>query len=134
MKKKDSVSSFLNPETQVFLDNLTAILRDENILTSLDEDTLRLIINTFDIYAESTRILRKEGLIITSPRGEKKSHPCYKMQHDSGIQLDKLFDRFGLNPEARRELIKPKEKSQRESDIAKFLKKTKGVHAEVQNN
>lgn len=134
-KKKSDLSSFLCPETQIFLDKLTTLLKKQNILTSLDEDTLTLIVNTYDIYIQSTNILRKEGLLIDSPRGEKKAHPCYIMQRDSSIQLDKLYDRFGLNPESRKELAKPKERSKEESDIAKYLKNTKKkVNVEVQNN
>jgi hypothetical protein len=45
-----------------------------------------------------------------------------------------MMSQFGLNPYSRKEISKPKEKSKEESDIAKFLKKTKKVNAEIQNN
>jgi P27 family predicted phage terminase small subunit len=75
------------------------------------------------------------GYFVKSPRGELKQHPAVKIQHDSGIQLDKLLDRFGLNPEARREIAKPKEKAKEKSDISKFLEKSKKkVNSAIQNN
>lgn len=134
MKKKDSVSSFLCPETQTFKDNLIALLKSENMLTKLDEDTLDLAINAFDIYTEATRILRDEGLVTVSKTGNKATHPAYKIQIENGKLLANLLDQFGMNPQARKELAKPKEKSKDESDISKFLKKTKRVDAALQHN
>ena len=130
MKRKDGICK----EAQVFLTNLTSLLKSQDILTSLDEDTLQLMGNCYHNYIESTKIIQSEGMLITSPRGEKKAHPCIKIQLDSQIQLNKMMDSFGLSPKARKELSKPKEKAKDESDIAKFLKKNKKVNAEIQNN
>jgi P27 family predicted phage terminase small subunit len=136
--KKDS----LCPETQEFKASLTTLLKDEKILTSLDNATFELIIQTYNTNILMTKLLNKLsekngalGYFVKSPRGELKAHPAVKIQHDTGIQLDKLLDRFGLNPGARKEVAKPKEKSKEESDIAKFLKNTKKkVDASLQNN
>jgi P27 family predicted phage terminase small subunit len=135
MVRKNDSSSFLCPETQVFKDNLIALLKSESILTNLDQDTLNLAVNAYDVYTEATRILRKDGLVVVSKTGNKSTHPAYKMQIENGKLLANLLDQFGMNPHARKELAKPKEKSKEESDIAKFLKDSKKkVNAEVQNN
>jgi len=135
MKKKAIKQSSLCPEAQAFLDNLTTLLREQNILTSLDEDTLKLIGNTYHNYIEATNILYNEGMLITSPRGERKAHPCIKIQLESQIQLNKMMDSFGLSPKSRKEISKPKERAKEDSDIVKFLKESKKkVNAEVQNN
>lgn len=134
MKKSGSISSNLCPEAQAFLDNLYALLNDQDVLTSLDNSAMNLIGGTYHNYIQATKILQKDGLILKSKGGDMKAHPAVKIQLDSQIQLDKLMDKFGLNPKARKEISKPKEKSKSESDIVKFLKKTKRVDAEVQNN
>lgn len=134
MKKKTSVSSNLCPEAQTFIDNLYALLNKQEILTSLDDAAMNLIGGTYHNYIEATKILQKEGMLIESPRGEKKAHPCIKIQLDAQIQLDKLMDKFGLNPKSRREISKPKEKEKEQSDITKFIKSQKKVNAAVQNN
>jgi P27 family predicted phage terminase small subunit len=132
---KKVINSTICPEAQSFIDNLTTLLKKQNILTSLDEDTLRLIGNTYHSYITATNILLKDGYLIKSPRGELKAHPCVKIQLDAQIQLNKMMDSFGLSPKSRKEISKPKERSKEESDIVKFLKNSKKkVNAEVQNN
>ena len=125
MKKEELSSSLLCPEAKVFLDNLYLLLNEQNILTSLDGSAMDLIGNTYHNYITATRLIQTEGMIITSPRGEKKAHPAVKMQLDAQIQLDKLMDKFGLNPKARKEISKPKEREGELSPIDVFLTKTR---------
>ena len=125
MKKEELGSSLLCPEAKVFLDNLYLLLNEQNILTSLDGSAMDLIGNTYHNYITATRLIQTEGMIITSPRGEKKAHPAVKMQLDAQIQLDKLMDKFGLNPKARKEISKPKEREGELSPIDVFLTKTR---------
>ena len=127
--------SLLSDETILFRDNLTTTLKESNMLTSLDNQMFNLIIDTFDIYIKANDILQREGLVIESARGNKMPHPAYKIRDDCAKQLDKLLDKFGLSPKARRELARPKEKEHSESEIQKFLKESKKkVNAEIQNN
>jgi P27 family predicted phage terminase small subunit len=122
-------------EAQTFIDNLTALLKKQNILTSLDEDTLRLIGNAYHTYIVATNYLLKDGYLIKSPRGELKAHPCVKIQLDAQVQLNKMMDSFGLSPKSRKEISKPVERAKDKSDLAKFLDTTKKkVNVEVQNN
>jgi P27 family predicted phage terminase small subunit len=125
MAKKKVVSSGICSEAQLFLTNLTTLLKSQEILTSLDEDTLQLIGNTYHNYIEATKVIQQDGMLITSPRGEKKAHPCIKIQLDAQIQLNKMMDSFGLSPKARKELSKPKEKGKELTPIDVFLQSTK---------
>jgi P27 family predicted phage terminase small subunit len=128
---KKVVNSSICSEAQTFLDNLTALLKKQNILTSLDEDTLVLIGNTYHNYIQATQVLLREGLLNSD---ETKAHPCIKIQLDAQIQLNKMMFEYGMSPKARKEIIKPAERSKEESDIAKFIKKQKRVNVEVQHN
>jgi len=125
MKKKDTVSSTICPEARVFLDTLTSLLKEQNILTSLDEATMELIGNTYHTYIIATNLLLKDGYLIKSPRGELKAHPCVKIQLDAQIQLNKMMDSFGLSPKSRKEISKPKEKDGKLSPIDVFLNSSK---------
>jgi P27 family predicted phage terminase small subunit len=128
LKKKNSIiPSHICPEAQLFLDNLTALLKEQNILASLDGNMLNLIGNTYHTYITATNFLlaKPENYIITSPRGEVKAHPYVKIQLDSQIQLDKLLNQFGLSPKSRKEISKPKEKAGKLSPMDVFLEQTK---------
>lgn len=125
MAKKKAIFVGLCPEAELFLNNLTTLLKSQEILTSLDEDTLQLIGNTYDNYIGATKILQSDGMLIKSPRGELKAHPCIKIQLDAQIQLNKMMDSFGLSPKARKELSKPKEKGKELTPIDVFLQSTK---------
>jgi P27 family predicted phage terminase small subunit len=128
---KKVINSSICPEAQTFLDNLTKLLKKQNILTSLDEDTLVLIGNTYHNYIQATQILLKEGLLDSEG---KKAHPCIKIQLDAQIQLNKMMFEYGMSPKARKEISKPTERAKEESDMSKFLKKSKQPNVEVQNN
>lgn len=121
MAKKDSISSTLCPEAEKFLDDLTTLLKDQSILTSLDEATLQLIGRSYHNYCMATRQLDKDGMTMMSQRGELKAHPCIKIQLDSQIQLNKMMDSFGLSPKSRKEISRPKETKAKQSPIDKFF-------------
>ena len=127
MVKGSGGDSSLCPEAQAFLDNLYEILNEQSVLTSLDDAAMNLIGSNYHNYIEATKIIQREGLIIESPRGEKKAHPCVKIQLDASIQLDKLMDKFGLNPKARKEISKPKEREEALSAMDVFLQSSKEI-------
>lgn len=112
-------------EAKRFLTDLVDLLEEQGILTSLDHSVIELLGYTYDNYIKSTRIVQTKGLTLTSPRGEIKSRPEVKIQVDSLIQINKIMDSFGLNPRARKEISKPKEREREISDIDVFLSKTK---------
>jgi len=117
--------STLCPEAQSFLNNLRKLLKDNDVLTSLDESALILLGDVYHNYSESTRILRDEGLITKSAKGDVRAHPAVKIQLDAQIQLTKLFESFGLTPKARKELLKPKEKEGKLSPMDIYLSNAK---------
>jgi P27 family predicted phage terminase small subunit len=134
VKKKLSIPSNICPEAQTYLENLTALLNDQDVLTSLDDSALQLIGNTYHTYWVATQYLldNPANYLIESPRGEIKAHPFVKIALDSQIQLDKLMDKFGLNPKARKEISKPKDKKEKKSPIDKFFENVK-PHDEVRD-
>jgi P27 family predicted phage terminase small subunit len=123
--KRPVISSEICEEAQTFLANLIDLLEEQDILTSLDTSALELLGYTYDNYIKATRVIQKKGFTLRSPRGEEKSRPEVKIQIDSLIQINKTMDSFGLNPRARKELSKPKEREQQLSDVDIFLTKSK---------
>lgn len=132
MQKKKTISSNMCPEAQEFLDNLTVLLKSQDILTSLDEATLDLIGQTYHNYILATQEISRFGMFIDSPRGERKAHPAVKVQLDAQIQLNKMMDSFGLSPKSRREISKPKEKAKDKTPIHKYLEQSKR-NGEIRN-
>jgi P27 family predicted phage terminase small subunit len=125
--KRPVISSDICEEAQQFLANLIELLEEQDILTSLDTSALELLGYTYDNYIKATRIIQKKGFTLRSPRGEEKSRPEVKIQIDSLIQINKIMDSFGLNPRARKEISKPKERTEVLTDIDIFLNKNKEV-------
>ena len=115
----------LCPEAKKYLVDLRKVLKDSEVLTSLDDNALEMIGSSYHNYIEATKILREEGLIVRSKNGDVKAHPCVKIQLDASIQLTKLFESFGLTPKSRKELAKPKEKEGKLSAIDVFLTRKK---------
>jgi P27 family predicted phage terminase small subunit len=124
MQKKVLISSNICDEAQSFIDNLTTLLNEQDIMTSLDHSALNLLGYTYDNYIKATRIIQAKGLTMESPRGEIKARPEVKIQVDSLIQINKIMDSFGLNPKARKEIQKPKEAKKDRSPVELFFDKT----------
>jgi P27 family predicted phage terminase small subunit len=124
MQKKVLISSNICDEAQSFIDNLTTLLNEQDIMTSLDHSALNLLGYTYDNYIKATRIIQTQGLTMESPRGEIKARPEVKIQVDSLIQINKIMDSFGLNPKARKEIQKPKENKKDKSPVELFFDKT----------
>lgn len=123
--KKTRISSSICEEAQVFLGNLIKLLEEQGILTSLDASAIELLGYTYDNYIKATREIQKRGLTFTTTRGKVETRPEVKIQLDSLIQINKIMDSFGLNPRARKEISKPKERELELSPIDIFLTKTK---------
>lgn len=51
----------------------------------------------FDRAATARRLLSREGLTITSPRGEQKSHPAVVIARDAAALYSKLVAQLGLD-------------------------------------
>jgi P27 family predicted phage terminase small subunit len=125
MIKDPTIPASICEEAKMFLNNLIELLKEQDILTSLDASALELLGYTYDNYIKATRVIQNKGFTIMSPRGESKSRPEVKIQIDSLIQINKIMDSFGLNPRARKEISKPKEREQQLTDIDVFLTKSK---------
>lgn len=123
--QRPRIPESIGEEARLFLTNLIDLLEEQDILTSLDHSALELLGYTYDNYIKATRVIQVKGFTLRSPRGEEKSRPEVKIQIDSLIQINKIMDSFGLNPRARKEISKPKEREQQLNDIDIFLTKTK---------
>ena len=115
----------LCPEAGKFMVSLKKVLQDQDVLTSMDTAALELIGNTYHTYIIATNTLLKEGYIIKSARDDIRAHPCVKIQHDAQEQLTKLLDMFGLNPRARKDIQKSKERNERITPMQEFLSSVK---------
>jgi P27 family predicted phage terminase small subunit len=125
MKDNISVPSNICDEAHAFINNLTTLLKEQAIMTSLDESALLLLAYTYDNYIKATRVIQEKGLTLESPRGESKARPEVKIQIDSLVQINKIMDSFGLSPKARKEISKPKEKVSKKSPIEEFIQSSK---------
>jgi P27 family predicted phage terminase small subunit len=109
------------PEATQYMKELIKKLEEQGILTSLDQFALTLLANTYHLYIEASKIVKKEGIVITSKSGEKKNHPAVKTMIDAGIQIKKFEDSFGLNPKARKEIAQAKDKDKKKSPLDNFF-------------
>jgi P27 family predicted phage terminase small subunit len=121
MKNEPVISDQLCDEAKAYMTNLIAVMKEQDLLTSMDSAAVELIANCYDNYIRATKIIREEGLTMKSERGITHTHPAVKIQLDAQIQLDKLMDKFGLNPKARKEISKPKERKGELSPIDQFI-------------
>jgi P27 family predicted phage terminase small subunit len=75
-------------------------LISKGVLTAPDRTALVLYCSCWSQLVESTKIIHKEGLIV-SVRGETKAHPAARMRFNAITQLRQLCIEFGMTPSAR---------------------------------
>lgn len=96
-------------------------------ITSMDVFAIERVGYSHNTWMEAEKTLLKEGYTQASVHGIKMSHPCIKIANDAKIQVDKFENTYGLNPKARKEINKPKEKANKLSPIDEYIKNNREV-------
>ena len=66
-----------------------------------DLEGLELVAAALGTAAEAEEIIRREGMVITSPTGTSKPNPAVAILQASRAQADRMLQRFGLSPVSR---------------------------------
>jgi P27 family predicted phage terminase small subunit len=122
MKGSPVIRPDLCPEAKKFLSNVIEVMKDNDLMTSLDFDAVELLGITYHNWFKAQQTVIDEGQFFVTKSGDKKVHPCVKIALDEKIQLTKLFEALGMTPKARKEINKSKERERELSPMDKFLK------------
>lgn len=99
--------SWLSKEARKVWRRAVASLGPLDILTNADVEQLAVFCDAVARYAECSRIIEREGLIVEGARGPMQ-HPAAVAQAKYAAIVARLGSKFGLDPSGRASLAIPK--------------------------
>lgn len=73
----------LEPEARTYMQNVLQMLEDNGIIENVDEAALQMLAHNYSTFIKASKIVEKEGLTITSDRGNIAEHPAVKIARDA---------------------------------------------------
>lgn len=102
----------LDAEAVAEWSRLTAILSDMGLLTHADKAAMAIYCQSWSQMIAAQMKLRKEGAVVTTPKGYPIQNPWLSIANAAAKQLAKILVEFGLTP-ASRARVKVPEKPQK---------------------
>lgn len=111
----------LEQEAKQYMEGVLQKLEGDGLLESVDSAALQMLARNYSTFIKAQKQLKKDGLTITSDRGNISEHPCVKIAKDAQTLALKIMTEFGLTAKSRVKLVeKPEE--QEDSPLAAFIK------------
>ncbi len=94
-------------------DDLAPMLAEVGVMTMNDGPALALLCETWATWKQATEAMAREGAVVATyySNGEQsgaKPSPWATIARNSGAQLHRLFQEFGLTPSARTRIVTTK--------------------------
>lgn len=85
-------------------------LRRMQVLSDADTDALLLYCRECQVYSDAEKMIRDEGITITTEQGLKK-HPAVTVLHEAATHMRNLMASFGMTPASRASVDKLEERA-----------------------
>lgn len=95
--KKDIILPDMEDETRDYIDKVLDYLIKTGKLNVIDNGALYMLADTYNTYIKASKLLKEEGLISISDRGNKNIHPAYNIMKSSIAQAVVILRDFGLS-------------------------------------
>lgn len=123
---KFSIPQDIEPEAREYMKSVCNMLTENGVMEDVDKAALTMLARNYSMFIKANKQLEKDGLTVTSDRGNIAQHPLVKVARDAQNSAVKLMEKFGLTVKDRSRLPGLSEGSD-ESPLAQFVKQTKEV-------
>jgi len=106
--------------------SVCSMLTDNGVMEDVDKAALTMLARNYSMFIKANKQLEKDGLTVTSDRGNIAQHPLVKVARDAQNSAVKLMEKFGLTVKDRSKLPSLSEGSD-DSPLAQFVKQSKEV-------
>ena len=115
----------LEPEAKEYMKNVLQMLEESGIIKDVDDAALQMLAYNYSTFIKASKIVEKDGLTVTSDRGNIAEHPAVKIGRDAQSQALKVMTEFGLTAKSRSRLPKLDNSDVEESPLETFIKNSK---------
>lgn len=115
----------IEKEAKAYMKDVIAMLADNGVMENVDNAALTMLARNYSMFIKAQKQLEKDGLTVTSDRGNISPHPAIKIAKDAQIQAMKVMEKFGLTAKDRTKIQKLNSNSKELSPLEKFVKDSK---------
>ena len=116
----------IEPEAREYMKSVCSMLTDNGVMEDVDKAALTMLARNYSMFIKANKQLEKDGLTVTSDRGNIAQHPLVKVARDAQNSAVKLMEKFGLTVKDRSRLPGLSEGND-DSPLAQFVKQSKEV-------
>lgn len=98
------------------------MLESNGVMEDVDTAALTMLARNYSMFIKANKQLEKDGLTVTSDRGNIAAHPAIKIAKDAQTQAMKVMAEFGLTAKARTKLPKLDANTGADSPFEAFMK------------
>lgn len=123
--KKFEIPKDIEQEAMDYIHEVVTMLEKAGLMESVDSAALTMLARNYSIFIKASKQLEKDGLTVSSDRGNLSPHPAIKIAKDSEMICIKLMEKFGLTVKDRSKL--PALGANEENPLEAFVKGMKEV-------
>ena len=123
---KFTIPQDIEPEAKEYMKSVCNMLTENGVMEDVDKAALTMLARNYSMFIKANKQLEKDGLTVTSDRGNIAQHPLVKVARDAQNSAVKLMEKFGLTVKDRSRLPGLSEGSD-DSPLAQFVKQSKEV-------
>ena len=122
MKNKFNIPIDIEDEAQKYIQDVLDMLESNGVMEDVDTAALTMLARNYSMFIKANKQLEKDGLTVTSDRGNIAAHPAIKIAKDAQTQAMKVMAEFGLTAKARTKLPKLEANTGSDSPFEAFMK------------
>lgn len=117
----------IEKEAKNYMKNVVNMLEDNGLMEDVDTAALTMLARNYSMFIKASKQLEKDGLTVTSDRGNIAPHPAIKIAKDAQTQAMKVMEKFGLTAKDRTKIAKLCDNSKELSPLEQFVKDSKEI-------
>lgn len=124
MEQKFIIPEDIQEEAKAYMQNVCDMLESKGVMENVDTAALTMLARNYSMFIQANKQLEKDGLTVTSDRGNIAPHPAIKIAKDAQTSAMKVMLEFGLTAKARTKLTKMAT-AEEDSPLEAFVKNSK---------
>lgn len=125
MNTKFTIPLDIEDEAKEYIQNVLDMLESNGVMEQVDTAALTMLARNYSVFIKASKQLEKDGLTVTSDRGNIAAHPAIKIANDAQTKAMKVMTEFGLTAKARTKLPKLEANTGTDSPFESFMKNSK---------
>lgn len=124
MDKKFVIPDDIQEEAKLYMEDVCGTLESRGVMEDVDNAALTMLARNYSMFILASKQIEKEGLTVTSDRGNIVAHPAIKIAKDAQTSAMKVMTEFGLTAKSRTKISKMAT-AEEDSPLEAFVKNNK---------